>query len=63
MIKVRGIHLIHQGRGYHDVEVELAEGVARHYINLGQAVEVNGVQETAAAKPSTAAANSGNNLV
>lgn len=40
MVRVRGKNLIHEGRGYHNVELELPEGAARHYINLGKAVEV-----------------------
>lgn len=39
-MKVRGVCLVYEGRGYDGVELDLPVGVARHFINLGKAVEV-----------------------
>ena len=39
-VRVRGIHLVHDGRGYHDLEVDLPKKYADFYIATGKAVLV-----------------------
>jgi hypothetical protein len=39
-VRVRGRHLVHDGVGYHDEELELDEKLAAYYVAMGTAVVV-----------------------